>query len=99
MKSKPVQIFLIIAISSYIIVSSTYSQYYAFASADFLSHNQKLESFDQEYLSASNESELKDTRSGGFLKDFQLLTCLIGQSFDLLFQGPSLDQKNLVLRC
>ena len=99
MKSKRVQIFLIIAICLYILVSSTYGQYYALASADFLSYNLKLESFDQEYLWATNHSELKVFGSGGFSNGFQLLTSLFGQSFHLLSQVPSSDQKTLVLRC
>ncbi len=98
MKRNPLQSLLII-ISLYILLSSTYGQYYAFASADFISHNPKFENFDQGYLSAVDQSELKDCRSGGFLKDFQLLTYLFGQSFHLLSQVLSADQKTLVLRC
>lgn len=99
MKRKPSQIFLVIVISLSILVFSTYCEYYTLAAADFISHNLKLENFDQEYLSAVNQSELKVYGSGGFLKGFQLLTCLFGQSFHLLSQEPSFDQKNLVLRC
>ena len=99
MRSKPARTFLIIAISLYILVSSTYGQYYSLAAADFISLQPKLENFDQEYLSAANQSELKMYGSGGFLKGFQLLTCLFGQSFHLLSQVLSPDQKNLVLRC
>ena len=99
MKRKPSQIFLVIAILFAIPVSSAYICYYTLAAADFISHNLKLENFDQEYLSAVNQSELKVYGSGGFLKGFQLLTCLFGQSFYLLSQEPSLDQKTLVLRC
>jgi len=99
MKRKPIQIFLVIAISLYILVSSTYGQYYTLAAADFISLNLKLEAFDQDYLSAANQSEFKVSRSGGFFNGSQLVTCLFGQSFHLLSQKPSLDQKNLVLRC
>jgi hypothetical protein len=99
MKRKPSQIFLVIVISLSILVFSTYYEYYTLAAADFISHNLKLENFDQEYLSAANQSELKVYGSGGFLKGFQLLTCLYGQSFHLFSQILSLDQKTLVLRC
>jgi hypothetical protein len=99
MERKPIQIFLVIAISLSILVSSTYCQYYTLAAADFISVGLKLENFDQEYLSASNQSELKVSGSGGFFNGFLRLTCLFGQSFHLLPQESSLDQKNLVLRC
>jgi len=99
MKRKTAQTFLIIAISLYVLVSSTYGQYYALASADFISVRLKLENFDQEYLSANNQSELKDTRSTGFSKSFQLSTYLFEQSFHPFFQVLPLDQKNLFLRC
>jgi hypothetical protein len=98
-KSKRVQIFPIIAISLYILVSSTYGQYYALASADFISHNPKFESFDQEYLSVANQSELKGSKSGSFYNDSQLVPHLFGQFCHFVCQGLSFDQKNLVLRC
>jgi hypothetical protein len=99
MKRKPIQIFLIIAISLFILVSSTYGQYYTLASADFISRDLKLENFDQEYLFATNQSEFKVYGSDGVFKGFHLLACLYGQSFHLFSQILSLDQKNLVLRC
>jgi hypothetical protein len=99
MRRKHSQIFLVIVIFLSILVFSTYYEYYALAAADFISHNPKLENFDQEYLSTANQSELKAYGSGGFLKGFQLLTSLFGQSFHLFSQGPFLDQKHLVLRC
>jgi hypothetical protein len=99
MKRKPIQIFLVTATYLSILGSSIYGQYYTLAAADFLSHNLKLEAFDQDYLSAAGQSELKASRSGCLFNGFQLVTCLFGQSFHLLSQLPSLDQKNLVLRC
>jgi hypothetical protein len=99
MKRNPIQIFLVIATCLSIFVSSIYCQYYTLAAADYISVGLKLENFDQEYLSASNQSELKASGSGAFFKGFLRLTCLFGQSFHLLPQESSLDQKNLVLRC
>jgi hypothetical protein len=99
MNRKPIQIFLVIAISFAIPVSSTYVCYYTVAAADFLSLNLKLEAFDQEYLSSAYETELKAFESSSFLNGFQSATYLFGQSFRLLSQLPSLDQKTLVLRC
>ena len=99
MKKKPGQIFLIIAIFLSILVFSTYYKYYTLAAADFISLNLKLENFDQKYLSAGNQSELEVYGSDGLLKGVQLLAYLFGPTFHLLSQIPSLDQKNLVLRC
>jgi len=99
MQRKPTQILLVIAIFLSILVSSTYAQYYALASADFISHNLKLEAFDQDYLSAIDQSESKACRSGALLRDFQLATYLFGLSSHLSSQISSLDQKTLVLRC
>ena len=99
MERKPIQIFLVIAISLSILVSSTYCQYYTLAAADFISLDLKIENFDQDYLDSANQSEFKAYGSDGFFKGFHLLTCLYGQSFQFLSQEPSLDQKNLVLRC
>lgn len=99
MKRKPTQIFLVIAISLSIFVSSIYCQYYSLASADFISIGLKLENFDQEYLSALNQSELKVAGSGDFLRGFQPVTCLFGHSFHLLSHEPFLDQQTSILRC
>ena len=99
MKRNPIQVFLVIAICLSIFVCSIYCQYYTLAAADFISAGLKLENFDQEYLSASNQSELKISESGGLFKAFQLVTSLFGQSFHLLPHESSLDQRNLVLRC
>ena len=99
MKRKPTQIFLVIAISLFIFVSSTYGQYYTLASADFVSRNLKLEAFDQDYLSAVDQSELKVSTSDILFKDFQLVTYLFGLSPHFSSQISSLDQKTSVLRC
>ena len=99
MKRNPTQIFLVMAISLFIFVSSTYGQYYALASADFISHNLKLEAFDQDYLSAVDQSELKASISDVLFRDFQLVTYLFELSIHLTSQISSLDQKTFVLRC
>ena len=99
MNRKHIQIFLVIAVLFAIPMSSTYVCYYTLAAADFISTDLKIENFDQEYLFAANQSEFKVYGLDGFFKGFHLLTCLYGQSFHLLSQEPSLNQKNLVLRC
>jgi len=99
MKSKSAQILLIITISVYILVTSAYGQYYCLAAADFISHNPKLENFDQEYLSASDQGELKASGSGGLFKGSQLSTYLIELLSHIFSLLSSFDQKTLILRC
>jgi hypothetical protein len=99
MNRKTIQIILAIAISLAIPVSSAYVSYYTVASADFLSSNPGFEAFDQEYLSAANQSELKASPSVGFFSGFHLASYHFGLPSHLSFQISSLDQKTLVLRC
>jgi hypothetical protein len=99
MKRKAIQIILATAISLAITASSAYVSYYTVASADFLSSNLGFEAFDQEYLSAANQSELKVSPSVGFFNGFQPATDPFGLSLRLSSQTSSLDQKPLVLRC
>lgn len=99
MNRKAIQIILVIAISSAIPVSSAYVSYYTVASADFLSSNLGFEAFDQDYLLAANQSELKVPLSFVFFSGFQLATDLLGLPSNLSSQISSLDQKTLVLRC
>jgi hypothetical protein len=99
MKRKPIQIILAITISLAIPVSSTYICYYTVASADFLSHNLKLESFDQEYLAASNQNELKVSGSGGLFNGSQFAAYPIGLLAHLFSKTLSFNQKTLILRC
>ncbi len=99
MKRKAIQIILVIAISSAIPVSSAYVSYFTVASADFLSSNLGFEVFDQEYLKAANQSELKVSPFVGSLSGFQLATDLLGLPSHLSSSISFLDQKILVLRC
>jgi hypothetical protein len=99
MKGKPIRIFLVIAISLSILVSSTYCQYYTLAAADFLSPDLNFETYDQEILLAAYQSELKSFGSSGFSNGFLLVAHLFAQSFHSFSQVLSLDQKTLILRC
>ncbi len=99
MNRKALQVVLVIAISLAISVSLAYVSYYTVASADFLSPNLGFEAFDQEYLSAANQNELKASPFVGFFNGFQLATYLTGLPPHLPSQISSLDQKTLVLRC
>ena len=78
MNRKAIQFVLAIALSSAIPVSSAYVSYYTVASADFLSSNIGFEAFDQDYLMAANQSQLKVSPLVGFLNGFQLATDLFG---------------------
>jgi len=59
MKRKLIKIILAMAISLAIPVSSAFFCYYSLASADFISHGLKFETFDQQFLDAASVSRLK----------------------------------------
>jgi hypothetical protein len=99
MRRKTIQVILAIAISLVIPVSAAYVGYYTMASADFLSSNLGFEAFDQEYLFAANQSELKISPVIGLFGEFQSGTNLFGLPSHLSSQVPSFDDKILVLRC
>ena len=92
------RILLAIVISVCLLASFAYGQYYTVASADFISHDLKLENFDHDYLSAVNQNQWKAYGSFGFLESFRL-SRLFEQSFHLVSEVVSLDQKELILRC
>ncbi len=99
MKSKHLRYILVITISLAIPASSAYVCYYTVASADFISHRLKLERFDQEFLTASNQNELKAFGFGGLLNGSSLATYPTGVSSQLFSKISSFDQKTLILRC
>jgi hypothetical protein len=98
-RQKGIQIFLVIAISLSILVSSTYCQYYILAAADFLSSDLNFENYDQEILLAAHQSELKSFGFSGGSNGYLLVAHLFSQSFHSFSQVLSLDQKTLILRC
>jgi len=99
MSKKLTQILLVTAILLAITASSAYASYYTVASADFLSPNLGFEAFDQEYLAAANQSELRIFDSSHFFKTVQLEILPFGLFHSLSSQTSFLDQKTLVLRC
>ena len=99
MNRKAIRIILVLVISLVIPVSSSYVGYYTVASADFVCPNLGFEAFDQEYLLAANQSELKVPPSVAFFNGFQLATCLFGLPSHLSSPIDLLDQKPFVLRC
>jgi len=99
MKRRVIQTFLVIAISLLFSIDSTYFHYYTLASADFISHGVKLETFDQEILLAACQSEPKLFGSIGFFNGFLLAAHLFGLSSHFFSQVLSCDQENLILRC
>ncbi len=99
MNRKSIQTVLIIAISFALPVTWACVGYYTVASADFLSSNLGFEAFDQEYLAAANQTELKIFDSSNFLKTVQLEIFPIGLFHLLSSQIFPLDQRTSVLRC
>ncbi len=99
MRRKPLRTILVLTISLAISVSSAYVCYYTVASADIISHNLKLESFDQEYLSASGQNELKEFGPGGFFNGSFLVNYPIRILFHFFPHLSSSNLKILILRC
>jgi len=93
------RIIIVVAISLFIPIASIYVSYYTVAAADFLCPNLNYESFDQEFLFAAYENELKVFVPSGFLAAFALTTHLYGEPFDFSFHIPSHDHRVLILRC
>ena len=96
---KRIPIALAVACSFAILLSSTYFCYYSLASADFISHSQKIEAFDQEFLSAVSVSRLKLFGASSFSILSALCIDPIEQnSLFPLLTSPS-DQRSSILRC
>ena len=57
---------LVVAILFAVVSSSACFCYYSVASADFISHGQKFETFDQEFLFAASTSRLKISGPSSF---------------------------------
>lgn len=99
MKIKQIQIFLIVAITLSVLISSIYHQYYSLSSADFISHNVKLENFDQEFLLVSSVSRLKAFAPSSSSTISALSINFIEKiSLFLLLTSPS-NQRKPILRC
>jgi hypothetical protein len=96
---KWIQIFLVIAISFAVLLSSTYFCYYCLASADFVSHGLKFEIFDQDYLLAASVSKLKVFGPSSFFIISALCINSIKQIHLFLFLTSPLDQRTPILRC
>jgi len=99
MKRKQIQICLVVAISLFIVVSSVYYQYYSLASADFISHNLKLENFDQEFLLGTSVSRLKVFGPSIFsIISAMCINSIKKNSLFLLLTSP-FNQRKPILRC
>jgi len=96
---KGFRVILVIAISFSILIFSAYACYYTVAAADFLSPDLNFETYDQEFLFAAYENELKELVPGSFFNGSHLITDLFGQPSYFFLKMPSLDQETLILRC
>jgi hypothetical protein len=99
MEKKIIQVFFVVAISIFILVSQTYSHYYILTEADFLSPNLRFESPDQEILPITKQTETKIFTSGGspFLVPAQAV--FAAPAYNFIFTLCSHDQETFVLRC
>jgi hypothetical protein len=99
MKKGITQTFLVIAISLFIPIISTYLHYYDLAETDFLSNYISYENPDQENLFINQPSDSKVFIPNAYSNVFPWVIGLLEQSFHFPSTICSLDQKALVLRC
>ncbi len=96
---KRIQIFLVIAISLFILALPAYLRCTKLSQTKFVSSDLSFENPDQEEGLPDNEKELKVYGPSTLLIIFLLGTNLFEQSSQLFSQAPSLRQKTFVLRC
>jgi hypothetical protein len=94
-----IETILVVAIAFAVLSSSTFFCYYSVASADFISHQPKLETFDQEFLFAVSTNRLKISGPSSFSGISALGIDLIKQIplFPLL--TSPFNQRTPILRC
>ena len=96
---KSIQIFLVIAISLFILAFPAYLRCTNLSETKFASSDLGFENPDQENGLPDNENELKVFGPTAFFTIFLLGTNLFEQSSHLFSQALSLRQKTFVLRC
>ena len=94
-----IQIFLVIAISSFILAFSTYLRWTQLSQAKFVSSDLIYESRDQEERLSDSQKEPKVCGSSAPLITFHSNTHPFEQSFPLFSETLPLRQKAFVLRC
>jgi hypothetical protein len=90
---------LVVAISFAVLSSSVYFCYYSLASADFISHQPKFETFDQEVLVAVSTSRLKISGPSGFSGILALGINPIKRIPLFPFLTSPSNQRTSILRC
>ena len=96
---KGIQIFLVIAISLFILALPAYLLCAKLSQTKFVSTDLSFENPDQEERLPNNERELKVYGPSAFLIIFRLGPNLFEQSSYLISQALSLRQGIVVLRC
>jgi hypothetical protein len=99
MKKRITQTFLVIAISLFIPIISTYLHYYDLEETDFLSNSMSYENPDQENLFIDQKSDSKLFLPSAFSIVFPSAIDLLEQPSHFPFTICSVDQIALVLRC
>ena len=94
-----IPIILVIATSFAVLLASTYFCYYSLASADFISHGPKFETFDQEFLFAVSVSRFKVFGSSSFSIISALCINPIKQIPLFPFLTSSFNQRTPIFRC
>jgi flagellar basal body-associated protein FliL len=96
---KSIQIFLVIAISLFILALPAYLRCTNLSQTKSVSSDLSFENPDQEEALPDNEKQLKVFGPTAFFTTFLLSTNLFDRSSHLFSQALSLRQKTFVLRC
>ncbi len=99
MKRKPIQIFLVIAISAFILVFPAYLRSSNLAGVRLFSTDLSFESPDQDDISSDQQNLSKAFVSSVLTIKLLPGTNLFYQFFHFCFPSSFLDQKTLILRC
>jgi hypothetical protein len=99
MERRFTQIFLVIVMSLFISMSSTYFHYYSLAETDVLSLDLSIGNLGQGNLLVDQHTESKVFISRIFSIIFLMETSLFEQFSNFFSQAPCFDQKNLIFRC
>ena len=96
---KSIRIFLVIAISLFILAVPAYLRCTHLLQTKFVSSDLAFENVDQEEGLPDSEKELKIYGPGAFLNTFVLGSNPFEQSSHLFFEALSLPRRIIVLRC
>jgi hypothetical protein len=99
MKRRPIQNYLIIAISCFILISLVYLRFSNFSEVNAFPADLNFENADQDYQFDDHKQESHGFLLAVFSIEFLPGVSLFEQSYHLFFPVPSFDKDTFVPRC